>query len=85
MKETVEIVEAVLKNKINCIGVSDIHDLTSIKDAYKESLFALSARNLINKKIVIYNKLGILRFFWEDEKRLNIPFVTNYYIEPLPK
>ncbi len=34
-----------------------------------------------NKKIIIYNKLGILRFFWEDEKRLNIPFVTNYYID----
>lgn len=80
LKETIDLIE----NNLNAnmfFGVSTIHEITSLNMAYKEALFSLSVRNLTNQKLVHYEKLGFLRFFWEDQKRLSIPFVTSYYME----
>lgn len=81
LKESVAIIEGKLKNHNIIFGVSAVHDIISIHSAYKEALFSLSVSNMTNRKFILYEKLGFLRFFWEDEKRLNIPFVKNFYME----
>lgn len=78
LQETLDIVEQKV-NEVLYYGVSTVHELTSMKNAYNEAQFSLFARNYTNRKIVIYDQLGPIRFFSEDEKRLNTPFILDFY------
>ncbi|HJD15215.1 MAG TPA: PucR family transcriptional regulator [Candidatus Enterococcus stercoripullorum] len=76
------------KNSRFYIGVSEVHPYWKLNLALKEAKQAVSIliSNYSNKKYLLYNKLGILKMFLDDQGKINQLYVNKMldtYICPL--
>lgn len=67
--------------KLNAVqyAVSRPRGIESLHEAYSEALFALSVHRLINRKIIYYDDLGLLRLFEVNSRKADTAFLSEFY------
>lgn len=87
-QELLTFLEYKYKNSRFYIGVSEVHPYWKLHLAFNEAKQAISVliSNYSNKKYLLYNKLGILKMFLDDQGKINQLYVNKMmetYIYPL--
>lgn len=78
-----QIVSQHFDNAAMQFGISRCYDLTNIHPGYQEAQFALSTQRFVNRQLIYYDDLGLLRLFEINAKKADIPFLTHFYSETI--
>lgn len=79
VKQVINVINGNFYNTLPRFGVSRLHTLEESSTAYEEAMFALSVKDFVNRQLISYDDLGLLRIFATKNNQVGMGYINELY------